>query len=685
MPQTHREFARKFVIMPPDGPRGGQRYRDEWQPVLGLLWDELDKNAWQEVAVTGPAQASKSFGALVVPTLRDVIALEVSPIVGVPEADMFADKWQKDFAPVVEASPELRRLLPESGSGARGGRVRDMVTFTNAQSIKVMSRGGKATNKAGFTSQRLRITEAAGFSEASQSETDEEADSYRQLVARLGAFDFLDPRRLVLIEGTGTIAEHLPWRLRGGDDDEETLISSKSRIVAPCPHCEGWISPEREHLVGWKHAKTAVEAYERARFVCPACGELIDDDQRRQSVADLRLIHHGQEITPAGDVVGPRPAVPRLWFRWSAWHNCLVNAGTTAVAEWEAAQAEEGTQEHENAERDLTQKKWAIPYKPIGVTDDRLKKEAIRKRTDRLSRGVLPVNTELVCIGIDPGKWTAHWAAVAFRSDGSEHIPAYGRFDVLREKGENIEDRLFHALQEFNDAIVLEGFPAEANGGFLLPVGVGIDVGDWPDEIAAALRTFGRGWKNRWLATRGRGISKRGVQNNGAYNHPRAISTATPKVGRQWYCQWNYDRRIPEVTFNADYWLRDMQDRLRSEVKRKDGVAVYRPGSMTLFAPDSPTEHVKFSNHLAAEQMEETKDPRTGLPRKEFVCRGDNHWSDAVKIARVTASYFGWKFPAPARDEQVESDSTSPQVESDSTSPGKKGKKGNFFAELRRR
>jgi hypothetical protein len=649
--------------------------------VLGVLWDELDKNIWQEVAVTGPAQASKSFGALVVPTLRDVIALEVSPIVGVPEADMFADKWQKDVSPVVEASPALRQLLPESGSGARGGRVRDMVTFTNSQSIKVMSRGGKATNKAGFTSQRLRITEAAGFSEASQSETDEEADSYRQLVARLGAFDFMDPRRLVLIEGTGTIEEHLPWKLRGDDDDEEILISSKSRLEAPCPHCDKFISPEREHLVGWKDAKTANEAYERAFFMCPRCGKLIDDDQRRRSMADVRLVHHGQQITAGGDVVGPRPSVPRLWFRWSAWHNCLVNAGSTAVAEWEAAQTEEGTVDRENAERDLCQKKWAVPFKPLGVTDDKLKKEAIRKRTNRLSRGILPLDTEILTIGIDPGLWTAHWAAVAFRSDGSEHVPAYGYFDVLRKKGENIGSRLMHSLQEFNDLVVLEGFPSEKDSGFTLPVGVGIDIGDWPDEIAEVIRTFGSGWWNRWLATRGRGISKREGQGNGSYNHPNGVSLKYPKVGRQWHAEWKHKRRIPELTFNADYWLRDMQDRLRSELKKKDGVAVYKPGSMTLYAPDDPKQHVKLSNHLAAEQMEEVKDPKTGLPRKQFVCRGDNHWSDAIKIARVTASYFGWKFPAPPKEVELAAPPVGVQLEESSTSK----KPSNFFAELRRR
>lgn len=240
--------------MPPGGPHGGESYQDEWQPVLGLLWDELDRNYWWEVVITAIVQGSKSFGGLVVPTLRDVFELRYEPIVGVPEADMFADKWDKDFRPVLEASPALEELIPEKGSGAKGGRAKDRVTLGNGVDIKVMSRGGQATNKAGYTSPRLRITEAAGFSAASSSEKDEEADPYRQLVARLGAFKLTDPRRLVMIEGTGTVAEALPWRLRG-DDEDAKLISSRSRIVSPCPHCRAWISPEREHLVGWQEAQ----------------------------------------------------------------------------------------------------------------------------------------------------------------------------------------------------------------------------------------------------------------------------------------------------------------------------------------------------------------------------------------------------------------------------------------------
>jgi hypothetical protein len=619
-----------------------------------LLWDELDKNIWQEVAVTGPAQASKSFGALVVPTIRDVIALEVSPIVGVPEADMFADKWQKDFKPVVEASPALRQMLPEKGSGARAGRVRDMVTFTNSQSIKVMSRGGKATNKAGFTSQRLRITEAAGFSEASQSEKDHEADSYRQLVARLGAFDFMDPRRLVLIEGTGTIAEHLPWRLRGEDGDLETLVSSKSRLVSPCPHCEAWISPEREHLVGWSDAKTAIEAYDRARFACPSCGDPIDDDQRRRSMADVKLVHFGQEITANGEIVGARPSVPRLWFRWSAWHNCLVNAGSTAVAEWEAAQEEEGTVERENAERDLCQKKWAIPFKSSLADNEPLNAKVVRKRTDEWRKNLLPADTIKLEIGVDVGDWTAWWVAVAFRENGQLHVPAYGAFDVKRQENDELATRIIRSLTEFNESTVLAGFPVEGSDGLRLPDGVGVDIGHMPDEVTAAVRSFGRGWGNRWKPMRGRGGSRRQVgKNNGGYNHPMQVSQARPLVGNQWFAELNLHRRLFEVTFNADYWLLHMQDRLRATPGSK--------GALTLYKKDMPNEHDRVSNHWTAEQLKRSWDPTKGGLVEKWVKNGQNHLGDALKMALVMGDIHGYRLReiAEVEPEQVSVSETS--------------------------
>lgn len=638
IPLSHRAFAERYIVMPPSGPRGRQRFKVEWQPFVGLLWDEFDSGHWQTAAITGVVQSSKSFSGLVVPTLRDAIELRLDPIVGVPEADMFADKWDKDFKPVLEASDELRRLLPDSGPGSKGGRVKDRITLGSGEfkvDIKVMSRGGQATNKAGYTSPRLHITEAAGFSEASGADKNEEADPYRQLLGRLGAFKRSDKRRFVTVEGTVTVAEQLPWRLRGEDDD--ALLSSRSRILAPCPHCEAWISPEREHLIGWQDATSEQQVVDNARFVCPVCAGVIDDRQRAVCAQDYRIVHWGQEITPAGEVIGPRPPTFTLWFRWSAWHNLLLDAADTAVKEWEAAQIEDGTIDRENAERDLCQKNWAIPYRPKLDENEPLNPKLIRKRTATApgwQRGIIPADTKALAMGLDIGEWTSWWWLLAFTNSGELHTPAYGAFDVKRSKEEDAVSRLLHALQQFNETVVLPGFPIEGSAEMWIPDAVGVDIGHLPDTVAEAMRTFGSGIKNRWKGTRGRGKSVN-RPNNGSYHHPARISSAIPKIGTQWYMEPNFKRRIFEITFNADYWLKRLQEYLRPKVGRK--------ASLTFFRSDTPNEHAKASHHLAAEKWKKERDKKTGQVVEKYVVNGDNHLSDAAKIALIMLDYLGCK------------------------------------------
>lgn len=638
IPLSHRQFAEKYITMPPSGPRGRQRFRVEWQPFVGLLWDEFDCGHWQTAVITGVVQSSKSFSGLVVPTLRDAIELRLDPIVGVPEATMFADKWDKDFRPVLEASAELRKLLPDKGPGAKGGRAKDRVTLGSGEfrvDIKVMSRGGQATNKAGYTSPRLHITEAAGFSEASEAEKNEEADPYRQLLGRLGAFKRSDKRRFVTVEGTVTVAEQLPWRLLGEDD--EALISSRSRLVAPCPHCESWISPEREHLIGWQNATSEQQVVDNARFVCPVCAGSIDDRQRMMAMRDCRIVHWGQEIKPDGTIVGNRPPTSTLFFRWSAWHNLLLDAADTAVKEWEASQIEEGTIDRENAERDLCQKAWATPYRPALSELEPLNPKVIRKRvamSPGWQRGIIPHDTKACALGLDIGEWTSWWWLLAFTEHGELHTPAYGAFDVKRSKDEDVVSRLIQELIRFNETVVLPGFPIEGSAEMWVPDAVGVDIGHLPDAIAEAMRTFGAGIKNRWKGTRGRGKSVRRA-NNGGYNHPSRISTAIPKIGTQWYLEPNFKRKIFEITYNADYWLKRLQEHLRPKVGRK--------GAMTFFRSDTPNEHAKASHHLASEKWKVERDPKTGMVVEKYVVNGDNHYGDAAKIALVMLDYLGCK------------------------------------------
>jgi phage terminase large subunit GpA-like protein len=269
------------VLVIPSGPYATFRFEFERQPVTQLWADCIDSGLWTEYVHTGPSQYGKSLLGYIAPLIYHLHELREHCVMGVPMADMAAAKWERDILPVLQASPELRQLIPTTGSGSSGGKIRDMVTLGNGQILKIISAGGDDVNKASFTSRVVAITEAARFSEGAESSV--EAEPFAQLQARQRGYTA--ELRRTFVEGTLTIEEELPWSLREH--------STKSRIVTPCPHCRAWITPGRANLMGWQEASTDREARDKAYFVCPDCSKKITGSQRKESVAQCRLVHDG--------------------------------------------------------------------------------------------------------------------------------------------------------------------------------------------------------------------------------------------------------------------------------------------------------------------------------------------------------------------------------------------------------
>jgi hypothetical protein len=128
------------------------------------------------------------------------------------------------------------------GGGSRGGRV-ESIQFLNGATLKFMSGGGSDNSRAGFTSRVVVVTETDGMDESGG--TSREADKITQLEARTRAYGH---RKHIYLECTASTEEGRTWR--------EYQQGTASRIVLCCPHCGDWVSPEREHLVGWKEAAT---------------------------------------------------------------------------------------------------------------------------------------------------------------------------------------------------------------------------------------------------------------------------------------------------------------------------------------------------------------------------------------------------------------------------------------------
>ncbi|HMP08133.1 MAG TPA: phage terminase large subunit family protein, partial [Lacipirellulaceae bacterium] len=492
----------------------------------------------------------------------------------------------------------------------------------------------KDSSKAGFSTRNVHITEAPAWSHSP--EKSKEGKPLDQVAGRMRSIRWQD-RRLI-VEGTVTTADELPWSLRGEDADH--AISTDSRIVTPCPHCRAWISPEREHLKGWQEATSVLEACDKATWICPACGRPISDAERRDANRECRLLHAGQSIE-RGHVVGDPPATDTLWFRWSQWHNLLLEAADSARDEWLAAQQPEGTEDHESKEKVLAQQVWCRPYQSQLAEAEPLKAETVRRRRDSWERNVLPPDATHCAIGVDCGKWTGWWLMLAGRANGAVHVPAYGAFDVCTSDADEVKSRLMAALSTVIEETFEAGFlqAAEAGGAEQrrLAEQVWIDRGWMKDEVCEIVRRQGDPLRCRYRAAKGFGRSSRAKS---PYYAPDKITKARPWVGDRWYAEIDPLDRVVKFNFDADYWKLRIHEWLRTKPAVK--------GSLTFFRPDSPNEHAKLGHHLCNEQFRREWIPGRGYVDR-WVRKGANHWLDCAAMAAAALDYAGYR-PAAAPD-----------------------------------
>lgn len=618
--RTIVEFAEQELRIPGGSKYSGERLNMDRQPVQRLLLNEIARNHWLEIIVAAPSQSAKTYIAFDATIAYHAHELREDIVVGIPNGDMVNDKWLKEIKPIFEASPTLRRLLPTEGPGSKGGRVRDSIRLANGAWLRFFTTGGTDQSKAGFTARVVIATEAAGWSAGT--DTSDEADPLEQMRARSRSWDWLE--RLLILEGTVTLATCYPWSLKEDEREPDRVVSSNSRIVAPCPFCGEWISPEREHLGGWEDAKTEIEAAENAMFFCPECGEGINDEQRIEAVGRSVIVHGNHAI-------GELPETRRLWFRWSAWHNLFNSIGSLAVDEWKAAQFEDGSPEKENAEKKQCQFVWAVPYEPDpfdAVEVDPAK--IVKRRADQLPRGLLPADTTHVAVGVDLRRVEGHFYVMAGRADGTVHTPSYGTFTV-RGREIDTEVAIREALIAFNRDVIEPGFTT-VDGKLFIPGLVLPDAGwktqavfnAWSDLVSSRERG------GRWLPVFGRGSAFMDKQR---YLTPKKKGNGIAEIGDRWHVARNKRRRGWNLIADVDYW----KGRVHESLALPPGT----PGALSLYA-GSDTEHKTLARHFANETQQERRDPKRGIV-VEWKRTGDQHWLDAAVYAFIALHRLGWK------------------------------------------
>lgn len=595
-----RQFAEQEIWIP-SGKFKGRKFRCDRQPYSGLWFDQISSGRWRRMAATGPVQSGKSLTALVIPAMYHLFEIGETIIVGLPSMEMAADKWEKDFGPAIEAS-RYRDFIPSSGSGSRGGKFTSM-TFRNGATLRFMSGGGNDKKRAGYTARVVFITEADGMDEPG--DNSREADKVTQIEARTESYG---DQAMIYLECTTSIDTGRIW--------QEYIHGSQSRIVVQCRDCGLWVTPEREHLVGWQDAESQVGAKANGRFCCPECGILWSEDDRELANQQARLVHRGQEITPEGVIVGEPPETDTLGFRWNGFNNLFQKAGDLAVKEFGAARSADP----DNAETGLLQFSWALPIKPQKFDTVSLDQQAIIKRLGKAGRGVLPPDTVAITVGQDLGAHVGYYLAIAWQANAVGIIFDYAAFDIS-SRDMAIDVAIITALRTQRDTVFEVGWDGR------IPDLVWTDSGYEMKAVYAFTRESG----GRYRPTKGHGIAQ---ERSTPYFEPHKPTQEIPVIGDGWHVAYQVDERTWLIHINSDHWKTRSHQYLASPPGQ--------PGSLVLYNT-SPQEHLTLARHLTAERRIEEFKPGKGTVVRWHRDRKQNHYLDCLMQACAAADHLGVK------------------------------------------
>lgn len=598
----------------PSGPYRGERYRHGRHPASRLWFEALDSGRWNRFAASGPTQNGKTLMCYAAPILYHLFEIQETVVIGMPTMQMANDKWTEDLLPAVEAS-RFSAFLPKKGEGSRGGQVKRAIRFENGVTLRFMSGGGGDKSRAGFTARVAAVTEVDGMDEPG--ETSREADKIEQIEGRTRAHG---ENKRIYLECTVSIEHGRIW--------QEIKHGTDSRIARPCPHCRVYVTPEREHLVGWEEAESELEAAHKAFWSCPACGEKWTDQQRFAAAERAVLLHRGQKVLKNGRIIGKPPATRTLGFRWGAIDNPFVTAGQLGAEEWRAKRSID----QENAEKKQRQFVWCLPYDPPEVDLTPLTAEQIQGRAGGMKKGIVPDGCAGVTVGIDTGKRRLHWVALAVRPDGGGVVIDYGEHPVASDRL-GVTAALVEALGELR-----KYFDAGWQG--KTPAQVWIDSGyhehtDAVYEFCAAANAGRNLGSEIYRPMKGYGEGQFG---SGRYVAPKSKTGEVRFLGKEYHITWLRRARTLLVHVNSDHW--------KSEFHQRLAMPADEPGAITLYQAASANEHLEFSRQVTAEKQIEKWIPTRGtVPVWQRVDRA-NHYFDAGYLATVARHHLLMKSPA---------------------------------------
>jgi phage terminase large subunit GpA-like protein len=626
--RTLGQFAEEEIRLT-SGPHENLRFKLSRHPVAALLFKELERGVWRRAFVTGPNQDGKTVMSFVIFILYLLFERCERVVMGSPNDAIANDKWQLDLKPMIE-STRYAGLLPSDGGGARGG-MPEMLQFGNGAVLRSMTAGGNDQSRSHFTSPNVVVTEAEAFDQVGSNSR--EGSKFAQLEKRNLGFG---EQAFTLGECTVGTEEGITW--------QEYMKGSRSRIALPCPHCSNYVTPEREHFIGWQDAKSELEAMELARIHCPECGCAWTNEERLEANRRGVIAHGDQKIGKDGNVItvdengntedrngrpiGALPPTRTLGFRWTCV-NAAVNPERmklVAAKEWKAKRAE--PEDEETLERDLCQVEWVTPAKSEKQDVSGLNASRIMSRVMHgIGKGVLPANTIAVTLGADIGKHLIHWVAIAWLDGGGMHIADYDIEEV--PLGSLDEEAAIELALTMLRERAESGWVKTDKTTVIKPAMCFVDAGYYQSVVIEWCRAAG----HPWFATKGYGVLQK---RTGEYKRETGSKVISDPKETDHYAVIELPNGDELVEIDVDHWKTVFHRRLSAPIQAIGGFTL----------PDG-MNHVKYVKHCMAERRVQRFVPGTGLVTSWETVNKNNHLGDASILAQCAAHPAGIRFGQP--------------------------------------
>lgn len=174
----------------------------------------------------------------------------------------------------------------------------------------------------------------------------------------------------------------------------------------PCPHCGGWSSPTpgapREMVLTYPEDASLDRIETEARLLCPCCGGLIDDRERRQMLQHGRWVAMGEHIDEDGTVTGYRATRQIAGFWITGLMSPFVMGGIGGLAKaLETAKRGVEAGGGDGALRQVYVKGFGFPYTPPRAVGQLEATEIADRAEPGLTLGMVPEGVRVLVTSVD--------------------------------------------------------------------------------------------------------------------------------------------------------------------------------------------------------------------------------------------------------------------------------------------